>query len=335
MAKTVKCTRCGRENDASFAFCLDCGQPLRATASAPAVPTCTACGKPLDPGFRFCGHCGHPVAPPAPPPAPPATTIPSNTASAASHLAPPAATAHADVAVQVPPGEAVGPSSGLHLVAVRPDGATAAVHALDRSELVCGRTDGQILVPDDGTVSPRHARFTFDGGLLRVEDAGSVNGTFVRIRAPHRVAVGDEVRMGRQLLRLEPLPRPPAPEEGTVRQWGAPDPGCKLRLAQLLEGGGLGEIFPLKPGETQVGRRPRLSWGPLRLRTPRQAGGQRAGGHAHRPGELERHLREGGGADAAPPGRSDPDRRAAVPGGCLIDRRAIPAELGLGLRAYG
>jgi predicted component of type VI protein secretion system len=39
-----------------------------------------------------------------------------------------------------------------------------------------------------------------------------------------------------------------------VRAWGAPDPGCKLRLAQLLEGGGLGEIFPLKPGENQLGR---------------------------------------------------------------------------------
>jgi pSer/pThr/pTyr-binding forkhead associated (FHA) protein len=254
MAKTVKCTHCGRENDASFAFCLDCGQPLRAAASAPTVPTCTACGKPLDPGFRFCGHCGHPVAPPAPAPAPPATTIPSNTASAASHLASAAATTHAAVAVQAPPGEAVGPTSGLRLVAVRPDGATASVHALDRPELVCGRSDGQIQVPDDGTVSPRHARFTFEGGRLQVEDAGSVNGTFVRIRAPHRVAVGDEVRMGRQLLRLEPLPRPPAPEEGAVRQWGAPDPGCKLRLAQLLEGGGLGEIFPLRPGENQVGR---------------------------------------------------------------------------------
>jgi pSer/pThr/pTyr-binding forkhead associated (FHA) protein len=83
---------------------------------------------------------------------------------------------------------------------------------------------------------------------------GSVNGTFIRIREPHRVAVGDEIRVGRQLLRLEPLPRPPAPEDGAIRAWGAPDPGCRLRLAQLLEGGGLGEIFPLKPGENPVGR---------------------------------------------------------------------------------
>src|SRR5512138_669669 len=70
MAKTVKCSRCGRENDAAFAFCLDCGQPLRAAtqSGAAAAPQqyCEACGKPLDPGFRFCGHCGKPVAAAAP-----------------------------------------------------------------------------------------------------------------------------------------------------------------------------------------------------------------------------------------------------------------------------
>jgi pSer/pThr/pTyr-binding forkhead associated (FHA) protein len=140
------------------------------------------------------------------------------------------------------------------LVAVRPDGVTGQVHPLDQPELLCGRTEGQIQVPEDGTVSPRHARFHFEGGVLRVDDLGSVNGTYIRIRAPHRVAVGDEIRLGRQLLRIEPLPRPSVPEEGAVRAWGAPDPGCKLRLAQLLEGGGLGEIFPLKPGENQLGR---------------------------------------------------------------------------------
>jgi pSer/pThr/pTyr-binding forkhead associated (FHA) protein len=255
MAKTVKCSRCGRENDAAFAFCLDCGQPLKSAtqAGAAAGPQqfCEACGKPLDPGFRFCGHCGKPVAAGAPaegkaaaPAAPPPPAPPPQRA------APPAAAA----IVPPAPGEEKGPTSGLTLVAVRPDGVSGQAHPLDKAELLCGRSEGDIRVPEDGTISPRHARFWFEGGRLRVEDLGSVNGTFVRIREPNRIAVGDELRVGRQLLRLEPLPRPPAPEEGTVRAWGAPDPGCRLRLAQLLEGGGLGEIFPLKPGENQVGR---------------------------------------------------------------------------------
>lgn len=243
MAKTVKCTRCGRENDATFAFCLDCGQTIKAPgpAAAAAPATCDACGRPLDPGYRFCGHCGKPVVAPAAAPA------------RGDHL-PRHAGVDGPSSPAPPPGEAKGPSSGLRLVAVRPDGVSGQVHPLDKPELHCGRTEGDIRVPEDGTVSPRHARFWFEGGWLRVEDVGSVNGTFMRIHAPQRVAVGDELRIGRQLLRLEPLPRPAAPAEGAVRAWGAPDPGCRLRLAQLLEGGGLGEIFPLKPGENQLGR---------------------------------------------------------------------------------
>jgi pSer/pThr/pTyr-binding forkhead associated (FHA) protein len=87
-----------------------------------------------------------------------------------------------------------------------------------------------------------------------VEDLGSVNGTFVRLREPRRVAVGEEIRIGRQLLRLEPLPRPAQPADRGVRPWGTRDAGCRFRLSQLLEGGGLGEVFPLHDGENLLGR---------------------------------------------------------------------------------
>jgi pSer/pThr/pTyr-binding forkhead associated (FHA) protein len=136
---------------------------------------------------------------------------------------------------------------------VRTDGAPGPVYPLEGAEVVCGRTEGEIRIADDGTVSPRHARFTLDGDRLTVEDLGTVNGTFLRIRAPERVALGEEIRVGRQLLRVEPLLRPPEAADGT-RAWGAPDPGCRLRLAQLLDGGGLGEVHPLREGENVIGR---------------------------------------------------------------------------------
>jgi pSer/pThr/pTyr-binding forkhead associated (FHA) protein len=126
--------------------------------------------------------------------------------------------------------------------------------SLDREEALCGRTQGEVLLPDDPTVSPRHARFTIAGGVLRVEDLGSVNGTFVRLKGPRRLSVGDELRVGRQLLRLEPLPRPAHADDHATRPWGTKDPGYRFRLSQLLEGGGLGEIFPLHEGENVVGR---------------------------------------------------------------------------------
>jgi pSer/pThr/pTyr-binding forkhead associated (FHA) protein len=236
--------RCGRENDPSFAFCLDCGQPLRAPAPPPARETsglCPKCAAALQPGFRFCGICGAPVGPPPAPRGRPGSAVSQTTPGAASGAA------------SAPPAQAAPPVQ-RRLTLIRADGAPGATFPLEEDELLCGRTEGEVRLPDDPSVSPRHARFTRSGGDLRVEDLGSVNGIFLRLRAPRRLRVGEEIRLGSQLLRLEPLARPPAPPEGAVRSWGTPDGGCKLRLSQLLEGGGLGEIFPLREGENVVGR---------------------------------------------------------------------------------
>ncbi len=233
MSKPVRCARCGRENDPSFAFCLDCGQPLRPAAPpAAAAPACAACGAAMQPGFKFCGNCGTPASAGPRAPGPAAAAAARRTLV---HQAPPAAS---------PP----------RLSTIRHDGLPGAVFPLEREETTCGRTEGEILLSEDPTVSPRHARFTRRGPVLTVEDLGSVNGTYVRLKGVHPLGVGEELRLGRQLLRLEPLPRPERGEERGVRPWGSPDAGARLRLTQLLDGGGLGELFPLRPGENTVGR---------------------------------------------------------------------------------
>ncbi|HYG66813.1 MAG TPA: FHA domain-containing protein [Anaeromyxobacteraceae bacterium] len=139
----------------------------------------------------------------------------------------------------------------LRVAVVRSDGATGPAFPLARGEAVCGRTEGDLRLADDPTVSPRHLRFALGAEGWTVEDLGSANGTFLRLRGPHRLGLGEDLRLGRQLLRLEAVPRPPA---GEVRPWGAPDPGHRVRLAQFLEGGGVGELYPLRPGENAIGR---------------------------------------------------------------------------------
>jgi pSer/pThr/pTyr-binding forkhead associated (FHA) protein len=173
-------------------------------------------------GFRFCGRCGAEVG---------ATPAPD---SAAARDAAPAA-------------------RGLRLTTVRADGAAGTAFPLRPPISVCGRLEGDIQIPEDATISPRHASFAVQGDRVTVEDLGSVNGTFLRIRSSHRLTTGEEIRLGRQLLRLEPLPRPPL-EGAEYRSWGGTDAGCRLRLAQLLEGGGLGEIHPIREGENVIGR---------------------------------------------------------------------------------
>jgi pSer/pThr/pTyr-binding forkhead associated (FHA) protein len=166
----------------------------------------------------------------------------SGTAAAPSESRPP-----------TPSPAAAVPPSGPRLALVRHDGLPGAWFALSREVTVCGRTSGEVLLPEDAAVSPRQAAFTLRDGRVRLEDLGSVNGTFLRLRAPRALALGDEVRVGRQLLRLESLSREATPGSD-ARPWGSPDPGYRVRFAQLLDGGGPGEIFPLRSGENLIGR---------------------------------------------------------------------------------
>jgi pSer/pThr/pTyr-binding forkhead associated (FHA) protein len=246
MGKPVKCERCGRENEAGLSFCLDCGLPLGAAAPPPPAPppTCGACGTRLQSGFRFCGNCGAPIGatPPRPgTPRPPAPRTSSPDGPGPAHTA-----EHPPYAPPPLPGA---PAATVRLVTVRADGLPGTQFALHGDESLCGRTEGPVRLADDPTVSPAHARFTLRDGALVVEDLGSLNGTFLRLREPRRLHAGDALRLGRQLLRLEPLPRGAA-----SGAWGTADRGARWQLAQLLEGGGVGEVFPLRDGENVVGR---------------------------------------------------------------------------------
>jgi predicted component of type VI protein secretion system len=139
------------------------------------------------------------------------------------------------------------------LVPVRHDGLPGAVLPIAPEGVRCGRVEGQLRFALDATVSPSHARFALapDGGVV-VEDLGSANGTFLRLRVPRPLHPGDELRLGRQRLRLDPLP--PAPPPDVARPWGTFAPDQRACLAQLLDGGGTGEVFPLMEGENLVGR---------------------------------------------------------------------------------
>lgn len=65
-----------------------------------------------------------------------------------------------------------------------------------------GRETGEILFADDGFVSGRHARIGLENGKAVLEDLGSSNGTFRRIRTETQIADGDLLLMGQQLFRL-------------------------------------------------------------------------------------------------------------------------------------
>ena len=78
-------------------------------------------------------------------------------------------------------------------------------YPLGHGEHVIGRTPEcsvQIVAP---SVSRRHARIIVSSDGATIEDFGSLNGTFVgeqRISEPTRLQDGDEIRIGKERLRL-------------------------------------------------------------------------------------------------------------------------------------
>jgi signal transduction histidine kinase len=79
---------------------------------------------------------------------------------------------------------------------------TGRTFELDGDDALIGRQSETVPI-SDGTVSRRHARLHRQGDGWIIEDAGSVNGTFVngvRVNRPIPLRQGDQVRVGRTLL---------------------------------------------------------------------------------------------------------------------------------------
>jgi len=94
---------------------------------------------------------------------------------------------------------------GLHgvVLVVRSGGGRAGeTFALSESPMVIGRSPECGIFLDDVTVSRKHAVFTQDGDRWRLDDQGSLNGTFVnRERVDSAVlSDGDEIQIGKYRL---------------------------------------------------------------------------------------------------------------------------------------
>jgi predicted component of type VI protein secretion system len=77
------------------------------------------------------------------------------------------------------------------------------VYYLTRAEIVIGREEGNIRFLDDEHMSRKHAALSDQRGRILLEDLGSSNGTYLRVRQPRELRSGDLIRMGDQLLRFE------------------------------------------------------------------------------------------------------------------------------------
>ncbi len=148
------------------------------------------------------------------------------------------------------PAEATRPKIGFRVV--RADGGPEVSVPMRGELFTCGKK-ADLSLGDDPFVTDLQARFYFHGPRLAVEDVGGTNGVFLRLKQERELGKDGELRVGRQRLVLEAVP-PAAPAPDAAMAWGSPDNGCPFRLVQLIEGGLRGAAYPLKAGETSIGR---------------------------------------------------------------------------------
>jgi pSer/pThr/pTyr-binding forkhead associated (FHA) protein len=89
------------------------------------------------------------------------------------------------------------------LARITPDPTQSEVYVRSQRLLTLGRTHCDVNFPVDGFVSERHAQLTHEGSHVLLEDLKSRNGTYVRVNAPWKLAHGDLLLLGEQVLRVE------------------------------------------------------------------------------------------------------------------------------------
>ncbi len=74
---------------------------------------------------------------------------------------------------------------------------------IESDSFTVGRESGDLSFPQDGYVSGTHCRVFGDDNGVYLEDLGSSNGTYVRVRTGDRVPFGRTVLIGQRLFRIE------------------------------------------------------------------------------------------------------------------------------------
>ncbi|HVY31165.1 MAG TPA: FHA domain-containing protein [Polyangiaceae bacterium] len=281
----ITCSKCGKENQDHYKFCLGCGaelprgsaqaKPFTSNTPPQGVPAVAAAPAPAP----------APMAAPAPAPAAaPAPALAQTALVSPSQPAPPPAGggvacpqcghvnagnrfcascgynlgALAGAAPSVPAAAAAAPAAGgagIVLTALRADGSEAGTFRMpDAPVVTVGRDTGSIFA-GDSYLSPRHATFSRRGGQLFIKDEGSLNGVYLKVRPnePCLLEFGDVFRIGQEIIRFEELRGQGKSPDG-VERFGSPAKGYIGRLALVIGRDTTGNSFPVPERGVHCGR---------------------------------------------------------------------------------
>ena len=161
------------------------------------MPFCTNCGRQNPDDARFYSQCGTRLVAPDAPAEPPTETTSTMQFGGADKVE------TADRQLSVVDAAAVDALPVGHALLVVQKGPGAGSRfLLDQDEITAGRHPQSAIFLDDVTVSRSHAIFRRVTGGFTVEDAGSLNGTYVNRDRIEKVDLsdGDEVQVGKYRL---------------------------------------------------------------------------------------------------------------------------------------
>ncbi len=201
-AEQPSCPGCGRAAEAGHLFCPQCGRPL----SQPKPPAASGGGAqaadgpvsspPQGADSSDNSKTSPPQLPLVGPNAPAESTPKAQACACGQNLIEGAQFCHccgARIGEVMPSYRLVGVSPGIEGLLVRIAG----------EELTIGKAaDCDVAIPGDDYASRRHARVFRSQGMFFLEDLGSANGTFLRVRRPIALDVGDEIAIGTSVIRL-------------------------------------------------------------------------------------------------------------------------------------
>ncbi len=232
------CPHCRALVNIALPFCPQCGGRMNAEAPPEPAPglTCDSCHKPVRAADVFCARCGAPRPNAVKAPRPSATAV---------------FTAHGTIA------------GGAKLALLDDAGQITKHFTLGAGEGIVGRNDGELVFPDDVFMSPVHAQFATRDGQLFVRDLGSRNGTWVFLDAPQKLADGDMILVGSQILRFKRLgyPGPHPAEADSTRRLGSLLPNADIAVLQQLRADqSVRDALHLSPGRNVLLGRDKGDW---------------------------------------------------------------------------
>jgi pSer/pThr/pTyr-binding forkhead associated (FHA) protein len=245
---TTICDRCSNVCAAGEAFCKFCGAPLGKAAppqpSGRSAPQVVPKAKPRDGEARAEGGDPFPLG-----------------GKPAERKPPPARPAQKEPAVRPraePPRAAEDDEVTGKLVVIVEDGSEGRTIELRGRQMDIGSSEGDIVLPEDRYLSPRHARFFRQDNHWYLRNLGSVNGVFRRLRKQTQLRDRDLVLLGLEVLQFQLVDHAErglghAIQHG-VLVFGSPAATRRARLLQKTVEGVVRDVYHLVSDETTIGR---------------------------------------------------------------------------------